>query len=573
MKIDRRQFIHLGSLIGAGLMVPGTASAASPSSPSPGSTLLIQNSTILTMDPKLGDLEGCDVLIENGTIRKIGKSLPINRAEILDGTDMIVLPGLIDSHWHLWNSLLRSSAPVPGGPAFFETQQRTSKRFTPALAELSVRLGLVEAINAGFTTVNSWSHNIRSPEFAQAELKALAASGIGARFWYGYAQDLLPTSPMDFADIQRVLEQVQQTAQGRLDLGLAVRGPERTGPAIWTKEFEFAAELSLPISTHIAVTRQMQEKQAIQQLASRGLLSPAIASGSPIAEITNRFIDAYHEDMTALGVASPDLEPRVTDHIPEIINLIQRLIDRGHAYVEQGHALFHVPSYPAYGQLSGRLPKDMMAGARVEVAPYKKSPLDFVLWKPSTPEMPGWDSPWGRGRPGWHVECSAMIGHHLGHTIDIHGGGQDLIFPHHENEIAQGACANGTLYCRTWVHNSFVTVDGQKMSKSLGNVLLVRDLLAQTTGEAIRFALLSTHCRRPMDWNAQRLQTAVQTLTRLYSSLSKVSAVPPAPDVAPDKKVLEALKNDLGVTEALVCDPTTLSKNHEGCERLRHTPN
>lgn len=277
----------------------------------------------------------------------------------------------------------------------------------------------------------------------------------------------------------------------------------------------------------------------------------AIASGSPIADITNRFIDAYHEDMTALGVASPDLEPRVTDHMPDIIDLTQRLIDRGHAYVEQGHVLFHVPSYPAYGQLSGRLPGDMMAGARVEVAPYKRSPLDFVLWKPSTPELPGWDSPWGRGRPGWHVECSAMIGRHLGHTIDIHGGGQDLIFPHHENEIAQGACANGTLYCRTWVHNSFVTVDGQKMSKSLGNVLLVRDLLAQAPGEAIRFALLSTHYRRPMDWNAQRLQTAVQTLARFYTSLSKVTSLASAPDVAPDNQVLESLKDDLAVTQAL----------------------
>ncbi|MCE7764848.1 cysteine--tRNA ligase [Pseudomonas putida] len=277
----------------------------------------------------------------------------------------------------------------------------------------------------------------------------------------------------------------------------------------------------------------------------------AIASGSPIADITNRFIDAYHEDMAALGVASPDLEPRVTDHIPDIIDLTKKLIDRGHAYVEQGHVLFHVPSYPAYGQLSGRLPEDMMAGARVEVAPYKRSPLDFVLWKPSTPELPGWDSPWGRGRPGWHVECSAMIGRHLGHTIDIHGGGQDLIFPHHENEIAQGACANGTLYCRTWVHNSFVTVEGQKMSKSLGNVLLVRDLLAQAPGEAIRFALLSTHYRRPMDWNAQRLHTAVQTLTRFYTSLSKVSSLASAADVAPDNQVVESLKNDLAVTEAL----------------------
>lgn len=277
----------------------------------------------------------------------------------------------------------------------------------------------------------------------------------------------------------------------------------------------------------------------------------AIASGSRIADITSRFIDAYHEDMAALGVASPDLEPRVTDHIPEIIALIKRLVDRGHAYVEQEHVLFHVPSYPAYGHLSGRSPKDMLAGARVEVAPYKRSPLDFVLWKPSTSEMPGWSSPWGRGRPGWHVECSAMIGRHLGHTIDIHGGGQDLIFPHHENEIAQGACANGTLYCRTWVHNSFVTVDGQKMSKSLGNVLLVRDLLAQAPGEAIRFALLSTHYRRPMDWNTQRLQSAVQTLIRFYTSLSKVSSLAAPADVAPDDQVLNSLKNDLGVTEAL----------------------
>ena len=277
----------------------------------------------------------------------------------------------------------------------------------------------------------------------------------------------------------------------------------------------------------------------------------AIASGSPIADITSRFIDAYHEDMAALGVASPDLEPRVTDHIPEIIALIKRLVDRGHAYVEQEHVLFHVPSYPAYGHLSGRSPKDMLAGARVEVAPYKRSPLDFVLWKPSTSEMPGWSSPWGRGRPGWHVECSAMIGRHLGHTIDIHGGGQDLIFPHHENEIAQGACANGTLYCRTWVHNSFVTVDGQKMSKSLGNVLLVRDLLAQAPGEAIRFALLSTHYRRPMDWNTQRLQSAVQTLIQFYTSLSKVCSLAVPADVAPDDQVLNSLKNDLSVTEAL----------------------
>lgn len=278
----------------------------------------------------------------------------------------------------------------------------------------------------------------------------------------------------------------------------------------------------------------------------------AAVAGVPISTITNRYIDAYHEDMQALGVLNPDLEPRVTEHIPAIIALIQTLIARGHAYVEQDHVLFHVPSYPEYGRLSGRRTDDMIAGARVEVAPYKRDPMDFVLWKPSTPDLPGWDSPWGRGRPGWHIECSAMIGQHLGTTIDIHGGGQDLIFPHHENEIAQGTCAHGTLYCRTWVHNSFVTADGQKMSKSLGNVLLVRDLLGQAPGEAIRLALLSTHYRHPLDWNMQRLATARQTLLRFYTSLAKAESVTIPEQVPPDPLVLDALRNDLNIPEALV---------------------
>ena len=277
----------------------------------------------------------------------------------------------------------------------------------------------------------------------------------------------------------------------------------------------------------------------------------AAAEEVPIGTITGRYIDAYHEDMRALGVLMPDLEPRVTEHIPAIIDLIRELIERSYAYAEQGHVLFHVPSYPAYGQLSGRRTEDMLAGARVEVAPYKRDPMDFVLWKPSTPQQPGWDSPWGRGRPGWHVECSAMIGQHLGHTIDIHGGGQDLIFPHHENEIAQGTCAHGALYCRTWVHNSFVMVDGQKMSKSLGNVLLVRDLLQQGTGEAIRLALRSTHYRRPLDWTAKRLAAARQALTRFYASLAKVEHVSALADTTPDAQVMEALRNDLNVPGAL----------------------
>lgn len=278
----------------------------------------------------------------------------------------------------------------------------------------------------------------------------------------------------------------------------------------------------------------------------------AFAAGVPITAITERFIDAYQQDMAALGVLPPDLEPRVTEHIDDIIALIETLIARGHAYVVEGHVMFHVPSWPDYGRLSRRRLEDMQAGARVEVAPYKRDPLDFVLWKPSAPHQPSWDSPWGGGRPGWHVECSAMIERRLGNTIDLHGGGQDLIFPHHENEIAQGTCAHGgQLYCRTWVHNSFVTVDGHKMSKSLGNVLTVRALLTQAPGEAIRLALLSTHYRHPLDWNPQRMAQARQTLARFYTTLEKSESIAVSAEVAPDQTVTEALFNDLNTPGAL----------------------
>ena len=250
-------------------------------------------------------------------------------------------------------------------------------------------------------------------------------------------------------------------------------------------------------------------------------------AGEPISAVTQRYIEAYTADMAALGVLTPDLEPRVTEHIPEIIDMVERLIARGHAYADEGHVLFHVPSYSAYGALSGRNRDEMIAGARVEVAPYKRDPADFVLWKPSTPDLPGWESPWGRGRPGWHIECSAMIEQGLGATIDIHGGGQDLIFPHHENEIAQGTCAHdGELYCRHWVHNGFVTVEGRKMSKSLGNVLLVRDLLGEAPGEAIRFALLGAHYRQPLDWSADGLARAKRGLDRLYGTLRTLGDAP-----------------------------------------------
>jgi cysteinyl-tRNA synthetase len=271
----------------------------------------------------------------------------------------------------------------------------------------------------------------------------------------------------------------------------------------------------------------------------------ALERQEPIHVITARYIDAYHADMAALGVLDPVIEPRVTDHIPQIIDMISRLITQGHGYVAEGHVLFHVPSCPTYGQLSRRNRADMIAGARVEVAPFKRDPADFVLWKPSTPDLPGWDSPWGRGRPGWHIECSAMIAHHLGGPIDIHGGGQDLMFPHHENEIAQGTRA------RFWIHNGFVTVEGRKMSKSLGNVLLVRDLLAEAPGEAIRLALLAAHYRQPLDWSSEALAQARQNLDRLYGVLRDLEDVPPLDGSAMAAPVLEALADDLNTPAAL----------------------
>ena len=273
----------------------------------------------------------------------------------------------------------------------------------------------------------------------------------------------------------------------------------------------------------------------------------------PISTVTGRYIEAYHSDMAALGVLTPDLEPRVTEHIPEIISMVERLIAGGHAYAVEGHVLFHVPSFSAYGALSGRNRDEMVAGARVEVAPYKRDPADFVLWKPSTAELPGWESPWGRGRPGWHIECSAMIEQQLGATIDIHGGGQDLIFPHHENEIAQGTCAHdGELYCRHWVHNGFITVEGRKMSKSLGNVLLVRNLLKEAPGEAIRFALLGAHYRQPLDWSADGPAQAKRGLDRLYGTLRDLGDVP---DIACPPGLLDAfeavLEDDLNFPAAI----------------------
>jgi len=277
--------------------------------------------------------------------------------------------------------------------------------------------------------------------------------------------------------------------------------------------------------------------------------------GIEIGVLTARYLAAFHDDLRILGVEPPDVEPRVTGHLPQIIALIERLIAVNHAYEAEGHVLFAVPSFADYGRLSGRDRDDMIAGARVEVAPYKRDPGDFVLWKPSDKDTAGWPSPWGRGRPGWHIECSAMAETHLGETIDIHGGGVDLLFPHHENELAQSTCAHGGKpFARYWLHNGLIQADGEKMSKSLGNVRLVRDLLREHGGETVRLALLTAHYRQPLDWTDQLVTEARQKLDRMYGALRDAGLSGPltrAPASPPPPKMLAALEDDLNTPEAV----------------------
>ncbi|MBT8087898.1 MAG: cysteine--tRNA ligase [Gammaproteobacteria bacterium] len=279
----------------------------------------------------------------------------------------------------------------------------------------------------------------------------------------------------------------------------------------------------------------------------------SVETGQPIDEITARYIKAYNEDMGALGVQPPDIEPRATQHIDVMIAMIGKLIENGCAYEADGHVLFDVGAYEKYGELSKRDLREMVAGSRVEVAPYKKAAHDFVLWKPSTPELPGWDSPWGRGRPGWHIECSAMAEKHLGDTIDIHAGGQDLVFPHHENECAQSACAHdGAPFARYWLHNGFLSIDHTKMSKSLGNVLLVHDLIESIPGEVIRLALLSAHYRQPLDWSAETIESARRMLDRLYGAVRGIEVSDEARAAADVPQALvDAIEDDLNTPKAL----------------------
>ncbi|QOW20428.1 cysteine--tRNA ligase [Lysobacter ciconiae] len=278
----------------------------------------------------------------------------------------------------------------------------------------------------------------------------------------------------------------------------------------------------------------------------------------PISVITDRFAAAYRDDMAALGVAPPDIEPEATAHIGPMIAMIEQLIASGHAYAAEGHVLFAVSSFEGYGKLSRRNIEDMLAGARVDVAPYKRDPGDFVLWKPSDEELPGWESPWGRGRPGWHIECSAMAAAHLGETIDIHAGGVDLQFPHHENEIAQSECAHGGKpFARWWLHNGMLNFDGAKMSKSVGNIERVHDLVQKHPPEALRYALLSAHYRQPLDWSDALIERSTRTLDRLYGTLRDIDALAgdaastSAVDAPIPTAIEAALDDDLNTPQAL----------------------
>ena len=275
--------------------------------------------------------------------------------------------------------------------------------------------------------------------------------------------------------------------------------------------------------------------------------------GVPIAAITDRYAAAYREDMAMLGVAgdfAPGIEPAATAHIPQMIAMIERLVADGHAYAAEGHVLFAVSSFAGYGKLSRRDPEEMLAGARVDVAPYKRDPGDFVLWKPSTDDLPGWDSPWGRGRPGWHIECSAMAAAHLGETIDIHAGGVDLQFPHHENEVAQSECAHGgRVFARWWLHNGMLNFGGAKMSKSVGNIERVHDLVRAHPPEALRYALLSAHYRQPLEWSDGLIEQSVRTLDRLYGTLRDLGDV--AAEASIPASIEAALDDDLNTPAAL----------------------
>ena len=303
------------------------------------------------------------------------------------------------------------------------------------------------------------------------------------------------------------------------------------------------------------------------------IIDAAMEQNVEITSITEKYTQIYNEDMSKLNVLQPDIQPKATEYISEMIDLIAELIEKDFAYEKEGHVLFHVPTYQNYGKLSNRNREEQIAGSRVEVAPFKKDPADFVLWKPSTDEQPGWDSPWGVGRPGWHTECSAMSKKTLGLPFDVHGGGRDLIFPHHENEIAQSCCSSANVnepdsYAKYWMHNGFVTIKGEKMSKSLGNIILTKDLTSEYHGEVIRLALLSTHYRQGLDWNDSIIHQSKKLLDKLYKIYFDLSEI----DATEDENsfsIIDSLLDDLN-TPALISNLNKLVKDYSKDKETNH---
>jgi cysteinyl-tRNA synthetase len=303
------------------------------------------------------------------------------------------------------------------------------------------------------------------------------------------------------------------------------------------------------------------------------IIEAAIEQKVEISAITEKYTQIYNEDMAKLNVLAPDVQPKATEYISEMIELIEELISKDFAYEKEGHVLFHVPSYNNYGKLSKRNRDEQIAGSRVEVAPFKKDPADFILWKPSIDKQPGWESPWGFGRPGWHTECSAMSKKTLGLPFDIHGGGRDLIFPHHENEIAQSCCSSAnidepTSYAKYWMHNGFVTIEGEKMSKSLGNIILVRELTDSYHGEVIRLALLSSHYRQGLDWNEKVIHQANKLINKLYEIKDDLNEVEVSNSTFNDLDVISTLMDDLN-TPGLIAELNKIVKGYNSLEEER----
>jgi cysteinyl-tRNA synthetase len=340
------------------------------------------------------------------------------------------------------------------------------------------------------------------------------------------------------------------------------------GPTVYNYAHIGNARMAVVFDTLVRVLRDIYPKVTyvsnITDIDDK-IIDAANELNVPIEEITNKYTNIYNEDMSKLLVMAPDIQPKATEYISEMIALINDLIDKNHAYEKEGHVLFHVPSYENYGSLSKRNREEQIAGSRVEIAPFKKDPADFVLWKPSNDKQPGWNSPWGYGRPGWHTECSAMSEKTLGLPFDIHGGGRDLTFPHHENEIAQSCCSSADInnpnsYVNYWMHNGFVTVNGEKMSKSLGNISLVKDLTDSNHGEVVRLALLSSHYRQALDWNEKVIHQSKRLLDKLYNLLNEIKEVEPSKDLSLSDSFISPLLDDLN-TPGLIANLNKMIKD------------